>query len=65
MKLERNLENVLNEINCFINIDDDREKYTKHCDYIKNLIFNLLRQDSVFSYFFNGFQLEGKKKMIV
>lgn len=60
MELQQNLENVLNKINIFINIDDNRQKYTQHCDYLKNAIFKKLREYPVFLYFFNGFQLGGK-----
>ncbi|KAM7344309.1 cGAS-like receptor 2 [Cochliomyia hominivorax] len=59
MELLPNLETVLNNCNLFINIDQDREKYSNHCENLKHCIFKKLRENRVFNYFFNGFLLSG------
>ncbi|XP_023295042.2 uncharacterized protein LOC111678041 isoform X1 [Lucilia cuprina] len=59
MELQANLENVLQKVNNFINIDAKRQIYAAHFDNLKNTIFNELRKNEVLAYLFNGFQLAG------
>ncbi|XP_011290179.1 cyclic GMP-AMP synthase-like receptor isoform X2 [Musca domestica] len=54
-----NLETILTDLNKFINIDRDREKYTNHFEQIKINIFFHLRQMKPFGSLFNGYQLGG------
>lgn len=56
----RNLEEVLNDINKYINIDKDREKYASNFVILRDTIFKKLRKREPFGSIFKGFQLGGK-----
>ncbi|TMW54639.1 hypothetical protein DOY81_000170 [Sarcophaga bullata] len=59
MTLKPNLESILIDINKFINIDNDRQKYTAHIEAVKNRIFKLLQEHEVMKYLLNGHQFVG------
>ncbi|KAL9920082.1 cyclic GMP-AMP synthase-like receptor isoform 1-T1 [Glossina fuscipes fuscipes] len=55
----KNLEEILNDINKYINIDKDRQKYASNFVTLRDTIFNKLRKREPFGSIFKGFQLGG------
>lgn len=64
MTLKPNLESILIDINKFINIDNERQKYTSHIVALKKKIFTLLKEHEVMKYLLNGHQFVGKNILI-